>query len=1041
MATAQLQYRVKPSGGSFGALHEDSIEVSGGDTIRLTAASFAGWATAARWEITAYPPDWPCPSGWSTDASSGHYYYLANTGSSGVAPPDIEIPDEGDYWGKWLFRLTVNGTIVSAKIGVKTLSPALELDDLAFGEGRQFGGNRSHVGDQQTNARKLDEAALVSGSFVASLAATRPIKVDAATGAVTASWEPNAAVNNQGYGFTSCTGVANASGAVAVTAGGGALTMSGSTTASVAASGGGLTLTGSTTAALTATAGALTCTGGTTASLTASSGDLTLGASGVTIVNGAVRLAAQAGVGTRGLVVDASGNVATGSAGASSTAAYWEDASTALNTNGVPTRALAAQLVVENASASAIVPLRINRKGATGSVLDAFELGRTLTSGVGTTGTGVRSAWYLPDGTGAAALAGRLRLELTGVSGANISGKWVASTVNAGTEGDAVTLNADGTVRLHAYSSPGLLATQAGGGVTALTSVPVLTNGAVATIPGSVDITDLSGTLAFQYDAGLPISITRVDGSDGSVLEVLRLSRQVSGAGGAVGLGTAIGIGGYDAGENPVDIGEISAVMTNVGVGTHAARLLFKAADAAALSTLGWWDADGLHVSTDLIVAGTTVTVDSTTVSVADRLVVYNASTGVVPVPAAIAGLVVDRGSADGVTKRDAAGLLWDEANTRWALAYNTTLDQSTIGTYLSLRTGGLLSPSLDNAGGVVTIGASATSLALTPDTTVSGTLTKTGTGLTTTVVPGIVAANTTAATGGATVQNGYAVVSSGAGWETSGGTSKTVRGGLMAQPVSGGSINLAVRIVTDPGTGTLGTTNTGYYTSLVGIGGSGWQSTTFVALSDSGNGYRLITSGGTEYGAFKVNSNSAVLQAHRNQADGRAEAWSNITTGSTDDGARVWNYAGTRSAGNLLAVGDGAAWTQKWAVGYDGRTTTPRVVAAPGTPASAANAVTFNLATSQNVKHTTTEATTVTFSGAVEGMIGYIEFIQGVSGYTVTMPTNGSGVEYSNTIAALTTTGIVDTTPSTRTMLRYYVTGSPNTRVVIDQRAVSTIP
>lgn len=36
--------------------------------------------------------------------------------------------------------------------------------------------------------------------------------------------------------------------------------------------------------------------------------------------------------------------------------------------------------------------------------------------------------------------------------------------------------------------------------------------------------------------------------------------------------------------------------------------------------------------------------------------------------------------------------------------------------------------------------------------------------------------------------------------------------------------------------------------------------------------------------------------------------AQSNITTGSTNDGVRVWNHAGTRTAGNLIAFGDGGA-------------------------------------------------------------------------------------------------------------------------------------
>jgi len=157
MATAILQYRV-----DGGALHTDSIEVSGGAEITLTAASFAGWKTAARWEIVAYPPDWTAPAGWTLSASSGYYYYLANSGASGITPPAITIPDPADFWGKWEFRLTVNGTIVSERLGVETLSPTLGLHDLAVGEGREFGGNRKWVGPEQENKRILDDAALAA---------------------------------------------------------------------------------------------------------------------------------------------------------------------------------------------------------------------------------------------------------------------------------------------------------------------------------------------------------------------------------------------------------------------------------------------------------------------------------------------------------------------------------------------------------------------------------------------------------------------------------------------------------------------------------------------------------------------------------------------------------------------------------------------------------------------------------------------------------------------------------------------------------------
>jgi hypothetical protein len=164
MASATIQYRV-----NGGVLHTDSIEVAGGDVIQLTAASFAGWQGGSRWRIPAFPPDWPCPDGWSTDSSSDTYYYLINSGPSGVLPPPITIPNTGDFWGKWLFQVIVNGTIVSAKIGVETPSPTLGLHDKAHGESTQFGGTRGYVGPEQENLRELDTAALMADGTAAFL--------------------------------------------------------------------------------------------------------------------------------------------------------------------------------------------------------------------------------------------------------------------------------------------------------------------------------------------------------------------------------------------------------------------------------------------------------------------------------------------------------------------------------------------------------------------------------------------------------------------------------------------------------------------------------------------------------------------------------------------------------------------------------------------------------------------------------------------------------------------------------------------------------
>jgi len=116
------------------------------------------------------------------------------------------------------------------------------------------------------------------------------------------------------------------------------------------------------------------------------------------------------------------------------------------------------------------------------------------------------------------------------------------------------------------------------------------------------------------------------------------------------------------------------------------------------------------------------------------------------------------------------------------------------------------------------------------------------------------------------------------------------------------------------------------------------------------------------------------------------------------------------------------------------------RVVATPHTVSSVSNAVTLPLATSQQIRHTTTENTTVTFSGAVAGLEGAIEFVQGGTGYTVTMPTSGAAVEYDAAIQGLGYSSIVDTTANHRTLLHYRVTDTPSARVYIWHRSVSAV-
>ncbi len=122
-----------------------------------------------------------------------------------------------------------------------------------------------------------------------------------------------------------------------------------------------------------------------------------------------------------------------------------------------------------------------------------------------------------------------------------------------------------------------------------------------------------------------------------------------------------------------------------------AGDLIFKIQNYATSALQLYGDgsmtlAGALTVQGNLTINGTTTTIDSTTLDVEDRVIHVNHTTGAdTPVPTAICGVGVHRGASAGVA-RDHAAFLWDEANTRFILAWNTGGDDSTIGAQLALH-------------------------------------------------------------------------------------------------------------------------------------------------------------------------------------------------------------------------------------------------------------------------------------------------------------------------------------------------------------------
>lgn len=79
---------------------------------------------------------------------------------------------------------------------------------------------------------------------------------------------------------------------------------------------------------------------------------------------------------------------------------------------------------------------------------------------------------------------------------------------------------------------------------------------------------------------------------------------------------------------------------------------------------------NNLTIGGNLIVQGTTTTVDSTTVAIADKLIHINKAdilAGGIPVPVGYTGLVIERGNVAAASeKRDSVGIIWDEANSKF---------------------------------------------------------------------------------------------------------------------------------------------------------------------------------------------------------------------------------------------------------------------------------------------------------------------------------------------------------------------------------------
>ena len=402
-------------------------------------------------------------------------------------------------------------------------------------------------------------------------------------------------------------------------------------------------------------------------------------------------------------------------------------------------------------TSTSTVPFATKRTDSATAALVDVEQVTALSSGTAAAGFGPSTLYKGEVFGGGAENYGRIGFAATDLTNTSEDTKLVVQARTAGASlatcaefsGTAVKLTALGGSGsgVVAVANDGTLSFSAGGGADA--SAKYLTDAASTVNANDVPTQSMTGTLNF-FSSANPLKVGR-SGVASSDLEAFRVRRTVTDNSGNSTGNTAAHIAfeipngsgtATDVANIKVQIASTIGPSANIifrpmGSGTMADALTVKGGGiiqfngldyqhdgyrlvldasgnlsasvvsfdevktALAAATSAVTIDDDLIVSGDLTVSGTTTTVDSTTVSLADRLIVLNSSTGTVPVPVDIAGFVIDRGSADGVTKRDMPGLFWDETNTRFDLAYNTAGDQSTIGSFVGLKLSALTVSSL----------------------------------------------------------------------------------------------------------------------------------------------------------------------------------------------------------------------------------------------------------------------------------------------------------------------------------------------------------
>lgn len=138
-----------------GAPTSGGLQTTTGAVLQLSGESTVFWKQQ-RFEISDYPVGFACPAGWSTDPTTGAYFYATS-----FNPPPVTL----GIWGKYMLRLVVNEglssgavdpTLTDTSTALSIPSPNVGLLDMGFGEDLQYSAAKLWTGDAKKNLRQID---------------------------------------------------------------------------------------------------------------------------------------------------------------------------------------------------------------------------------------------------------------------------------------------------------------------------------------------------------------------------------------------------------------------------------------------------------------------------------------------------------------------------------------------------------------------------------------------------------------------------------------------------------------------------------------------------------------------------------------------------------------------------------------------------------------------------------------------------------------------------------------------------------------------